>query len=529
MRINERMGLVYTALFLTVSVAVITQNSATLMAWFRGETNVQAVDDIFTVRAGRDQRLFVLRNDVNSHKIDATAVRLVSKPGCGIITQTGGSFVYSASTACSGYQGFSYCLFTGSQCTPAKVALRLVETRDPVDTVESGPATDLSGLQAQVDINSQDLEITNVHLGKVARSETTTLPVAGQKLARVAVEPSIAITRPDPLPRAGIVTGTFDINDASDFGRSSEPLQSVAQLSTENAPLDDSSPDSATARPSIGIALPRPPVITLRAVNFPTSRPRGLGGAILAQDPGVQLPETQQAIDESPFGTACSAYLRARALDGAMVELTLKAPCLPNSRVLIRHAKLSIAMQTGHTGDLIVTVPALEAKARFAVRIGTNDVLKATVDVPQLKDIERVAIQWEGDFDLQLHALEYGAKPGSSGHIWLGHTRAYDQATRLGSGFSARIGDSSLQNPMMVEVYSLPISRNTQVGVVEMLVSANATDKSCGKTHMIQSFRSTAGRLVGASGFQFRADDCGSTPQSILLNNAVRDVIIAAR
>ena len=62
MRITERMGLVYTALFLTVSVAVITQNSESIMAAFRGEAGTRAVDDIFTVRPGREQRLFVLRN-----------------------------------------------------------------------------------------------------------------------------------------------------------------------------------------------------------------------------------------------------------------------------------------------------------------------------------------------------------------------------------------------------------------------------------------------------------------------------------
>lgn len=171
MRIIERMGLVYTALFLTVSVAVITQNSESLMSWFRGESTVKAVDDIFTVHAGRNQRLFVLRNDVNSNNVAASMINLVQTPTCGTITRTGGSFVYSESITCTGNQIFKYYLNTGRVCESASVVLRLVNARDPVESVISGPVTDLAGFDAQVGINGSDLEITNVHLGLAAKAE----------------------------------------------------------------------------------------------------------------------------------------------------------------------------------------------------------------------------------------------------------------------------------------------------------------------------------------------------------------------
>lgn len=512
MRISEKMGLVYTALFLTVSVAVITTNSDSVMAKFRGEVNVKAVDDIFTVQAGRDQRLFVLRNDVNAGKLPTSAIRLISQPDCGSVSQAGSSFVYASPANCTGHQVFRYCLFSGADCEAASVALRLMEMRDPVATIEAGPAVDVAGLAAQVEINQSDLEIANVHLGRTAPGETTVQPVSGAKLARVAVDASVTFQRPDQ--QAGHSVGQSQVDGTFTMDRPARvapvAVSQVAEVRADTDIANDASP-----APETGMSLPRDPLAVIRAATFPA-----LDGSART-DTGFDAPQTPSAIDQSPFGTPCGMDLSARAIEGAMIELTLNAPCHPNARVEISHARLTIAVSSGHAGLLKVAIPAFEANSRVAVQVDDGPVLSTRIAVPDMARFERVAIQWQGDFDLGLHALEFGASEGSAGHVWQG---------RRGGGYTMRLGDPDLESRAMAEVYTLPqkiAARNS--GIVELLVAAAGNGETCGSGQVVRSFHSRGGRLVGASGVQFRLPDCGSGPQSLVLKNAVRDLIIAAR
>ncbi|MBZ0128536.1 MAG: hypothetical protein K8F59_05435 [Rhodobacteraceae bacterium] len=508
MRISEKMGLVYTALFLTVSVAVITTNSDSVMAKFRGEVNVKAVDDIFTVQAGRDQRLFVLRNDVNAGKIPVESIRLISQPDCGSVSQAGSSFVYASPVSCTGHQVFRYCLFSGAVCEAASVALRLMDGRDPVATIETGPAVDVPGLAAQVEINQGDLEIANVHLGRTAPGEITVLPVSGAKLARVAVDTSVAFQRPERPGGGAEVNGTFAIDRTP--RNAAAAISQVAEVRADADTASDISPE-----PEPGLSLPRDPAAVARAAVFPA-----LGGVVRA-DTGFATPQTQSEIDQSPFGTPCGLDLSARAVPGAMIELTLNAPCHPNARVEISHARLTIAVSSGHAGLLKIEIPAFESKSRIAVQVAGAPVLSTRVSVPDMADFERVAIQWQGDFDLGLHALEFGASEGSAGHVWQG---------RRGGGYTMRLGDPGLDDRAMAEIYTLPHKNAARAsGIVELLVAAAGSAETCGSGQVVRSFHSRSGRLVGASGVQFRLPDCGSGPQSLVLKNAVRDLIIAAR
>ena len=525
MRISEKMGLVYTALFLTVSVAVITQNSESIMAAFRGEAYVRAVDDIFTVRPGREQQLFVLRNDVNNKQVANEDLRLISQPDCGYVRQVGGSFVYSGSASCSGYQAFSYCIDTGRACDPASVALRLSDLPDPVSSIETGPVTDMVGLNTQADINGRDLEISNVHLGRTAREEGRVMPVAGSKLSSAAVEARVRFLRPPPPPRAGeAVAGQFGMPDmpgtAREPGTDAPPVQLAALVGAQNDATPGEGPGTTPAPPSAPAEIGR--VFQL------ANPPRELAGRLARIDPGFVRPDTNAALDSSPFGTECSLRLTAEPAPAAMIRLTLKAPCLPNSRIEIRHARLRAALRNGHTGTLSVLIPALEERARVSVELPDGTVLSAATRVPELVEYDRVAIQWQGAFELDLHALEFGAEPGSAGDIWQGAPRSPEQARRLGGGFLTLLGDPDLPDPVRVEVYSLSRGPQTRAGNIDFVVTATANEAYCDRIEMLNSYRSVAGRLVGAAGLQFRLPGCGDKGQSMALKNALRDLIIAA-
>jgi hypothetical protein len=524
MRITEKTGLIYTALFLTVSVAVITQNSDALMASFRGESNVQAVDDIFTVYAGREQRLFVLSNDVDSEHVQTSSINLLSQPSCGKIARTGGTFTYSNSTGCTGHQSFSYCLSTGLGCAPASVALRIVQARDPVDSVANGPAVELSGFETQVGFNNSELEITNVHLGKAAKTENTPVSASGAKLAKIAVEAPLAITRPSSIANLNAVEGVFTAQELPTLQANTIDTDTFIEVAATTDSLTDANPTDLDS----DLVLPRLPRANSDIGPDQNNWPN-LTARMVKIDMGFQAPKVSASIDKSPFGTACGASLTSVAAQGGLVELDLKSPCQPNSRVEVQHGKMRLTLKSDHVGNLNVEIPAFEENARFQVTLTDGTEMLAFAHVPEMAYFDRVAILWKNDFSVELHALEFGAVQASKGDIWQGHPSSFDLSQRYGGGFVTRLGDATLNRANMVEVYTLPISDDLPAGVVDFNVSVWAGQNNCAQNRIIQSLRSRGGRLVGASGVEFLLPACGNSPQSIVLKNVVRDLIIAER
>lgn len=522
MRISERMGLVYTALFLTVSVAVITHNSDSLMSSFSGSDDVFAVDDVFIVNPGRDQRLFVLTNDQLSDSTRGSDVRLVSMPECGRLVKSGGNFVYTDSLPCAGHQEFRYCVEAGSICKPARVVLELTENRPVVDSIAVGPDTSLQDFNQQVDFNGQDLEITNVHLGKVAGTEDTSRAATGAKLIRVATDAAPDTTLPTRIAAKTDVSGSFDLRQTGAFADTNAQRDDGAKLANNGEIASDATPKPDTNE---RIRLPDLP----RDASLPMPPGPDLAVHLAAIDLTHRVPETDPAIDRSPFGTPCASTLTATAMPDALVELRLNAPCRPNSRVEIYHGKLLVTYRTSHSGDLVAVLPALSTRALFLVRVPGEVPLKARLDVPEAADVERVAIQWQGGYDLDLHALEFGATPGSMGHVWEGNPRGPGQARQYGGGYMMGLGDTDLDTPIQAEVYSYPRTDGDPLGVVELTISAAPDVDICGKGAVVHSHRSRDGRMTGSTGLQFRLPECGDNAESIVLKNAVEDLIIAGR
>jgi len=522
MRITERMGLVYTALFLTVSVAVITQNSDVMIAMFRGESTVVAADDIFTVQPGKSQRLAVLANDVPANQISPAMIRVNTRPACGTVQVINGNLIYSKNADCAGTQSFRYCLQSRTKCSTAKVVLRIDSARAVVNSIVNGPATVAPGLDMQAKMNSKDLEITNVRLGKSAAREDTIVSVGGMKLAKVAVEPTAAIIRPAQIVRTAKLAGTFTLNRGAAFGRD----QTVG-VPIKVATIGDIVPPITSMEDVISVDLPHSPTVEPLVLGVGIVDRKALVRHLSKIDLTTRPLVDRSAIDNSPFGTACGADLTSAIRPGAMVELSLSAPCYPNTRVEIFQGKLVFAALTGHTGNLTVAIPALEKKAVFMVRFPDGTTLRLARIVEDLDHFERVAVQWNGPVELDLHAYEFGATDTADGHVWAGHTRTPDLSHQIGGGFTTLLGDASVDHPMLAQVYSLPIDTAQKSGVVRLAVKAADAGAFCGHTETLLSHYSKAGRIVGSAGYRVKMPACGTASSTLLLNNAVRDLIIA--
>lgn len=118
---DDRFLTLATGLVLAIVVGTIAQQSDTLMSFFTGEKTGVAVDDQYTVRAGKDQILDVLSNDSLEGEI-----QIVEAPRCGTVipSSTGVNFVDSGS--CIGTVNFVYCVDFEEICVSSNVTLTVI-------------------------------------------------------------------------------------------------------------------------------------------------------------------------------------------------------------------------------------------------------------------------------------------------------------------------------------------------------------------------------------------------------------------
>ncbi len=193
-----------------------------------------------------------------------------------------------------------------------------------------------------------------------------------------------------------------------------------------------------------------------------------------ANDVTPVAPQAPQATPD------CTARLDASAGAAASVTLALTAPCQPNAEVTIGHAGLTFRDRTDASGALVLSVPVLQADARFTVTVAGAPEMQAEVQVPSLADFDRVAVTWRGPADLQLHAFEFGASYDAEGHVWRGHPRAAADAAH-GEGFLQALGAADAMAPVRTEVYTFPAGHSPRAGVVGLTLEAQVTDQSCGR------------------------------------------------
>jgi len=120
-RLEDNMMPVLTGLVFAVVLGTTVQNSEDLMTIFGADTNVQADDDVFFVRAGTESTLDVLANDA----IHGAQIQIVERPSCGDVTPTSDGINYLNSSACEGPVSFTYCLGDGETCEAADVTMNV--------------------------------------------------------------------------------------------------------------------------------------------------------------------------------------------------------------------------------------------------------------------------------------------------------------------------------------------------------------------------------------------------------------------
>ena len=171
--------------------------------------------------------------------------------------------------------------------------------------------------------------------------------------------------------------------------------------------------------------------------------------------PPSASPAPTPAQSVSAFGLPCGFAVTATAMPGAMVALDVMDPCRPDTELEISHANLSFAARTDVMGLLTVDIPALETPAFITIRSDTGEEAMAIAGLPDLGAYARVAIAWNGDLGLELHAFENGADFGAPGHIWQEAPGNIAETLAGGSGFLTLLGDPRIPQSPQVQIYTV--------------------------------------------------------------------------
>jgi hypothetical protein len=276
----------------------------------------------------------------------------------------------------------------------------------------------------------------------------------------------------------------------------------------------------------LALALPTPPP---EAVQPPQLAP------LVGADP-VRLAAVSQPIDlnlqsdaavPSLFSQSCNVSLSALPAPGAMVRLSLRAPCYQNQRITISYSGLEFADATAADGSYTVEVPALSKDGPFLVTFADGRNARAQTLTLTLDGYERAAIMWEGGPALQLHAMEFGAGFNDAGHVWAKAPRTPDAGVRALGGFLVQLGNPDVFNPKMAEVYSFPYDRVQNDGTVNLIVEAELSKRTCGQSIAAKTFQLDGSGTIATSSLALDLPACDGEDGYLVLKNLLQDLKIA--
>ena len=222
-----------------------------------------------------------------------------------------------------------------------------------------------------------------------------------------------------------------------------------------------------------------------------------------------------------PVAPVCNTVLGLRQQPGAMIGIALTAPCHKAERVVLRHAGLAVTAVIGADGGLATQLPAMATDGKIEILFRDGSTVAAGLAMPEVVLMRRFGVQWRGVAAFDVHGFQNGADYGQTGDISPVNPGMAVAAT---GGFLSVLGDASVDNPLMAEVYTYPMDPTAQTQVV---VEAAVTAATCGHDLLGQTLMSERGAGAAAD-LTLAMPDCSGIGDFLVLKNLATDMKIAA-
>lgn len=237
--------------------------------------------------------------------------------------------------------------------------------------------------------------------------------------------------------------------------------------------------------------------------------------ASLRNGQGVTLPQPTGITPVAAEGSAeseCPITLDLTALPGALIGLSLNAPCNLGERVVIRHAGLSFTARTGAQGTLQLTFPGLQEAGLVAVYLEGSAIVLGEVALPEVRALRRFAFQWAtpAQFDLRV----------SEGD------RLFVGTSGQGPGTDLKVvtlGSTEVSDPLLAQVYTFPATATA----IDLTVEHRITEDTCGQTLAAEVITAAAGQAETRD-YPVAVPLCGTSGDILVLKNLAPDLKLAA-
>jgi len=230
----------------------------------------------------------------------------------------------------------------------------------------------------------------------------------------------------------------------------------------------------------------------------------------------------------APIADPCDIAFDAKPDAAAMVQMALTAPCHTDAVVTIHHAGMMFTLKTDDTGAVDFLAPALAEDATYLASFEDGASASAQAEVTSLAFFDRVVVQWSGDSGLELHAREYGASYGDTGHVWAAAAREVGSAARGQGGFLVTLGDASVAEPRLAQVYTFPTGMVSRAGDVALTVEAEITASNCARRVEAQTLQLRPEQAVTIRDLNVDMPDCSVQGDFLVMSQLVQDLTIAA-
>lgn len=236
----------------------------------------------------------------------------------------------------------------------------------------------------------------------------------------------------------------------------------------------------------------------------------------------AQEPSPPSAAD---LAAACTIRMEAMPMPGALVALSIEAPCKSGEEVDFDHSGLRFSEQLDPDGSLGLFMPAMAEQAIVTARFEDGQEQATEVMVPDFGDYERVALVWKGATGLQLHALENGAFYGEPGHIWAQEPATSDRAIAGVGGFVSVLGSTA--DGFAADVYTFPAGLMVSGATPEVSIEAQVMENTCDGKIAGSFLRSNPGRRPTVSDLSMAVPGCDAVGGYLVLKNLPQDLKLA--
>ncbi len=314
-----------------------------------------------------------------------------------------------------------------------------------------------------------------------------------------------------------------------------------------------SAPAAPGLSPAPGPALDALPVD--RMVIVPTPRPvwlaTGTDVRTASLAPTVDLPAAggagpvpaprpdADAVSAVPCTTPPAMTLEVD--NAAETIVGVDAPCHAATVADLSYSGLRLAVPLDGNGRGVVRVQGFEPNSPALLTFGDGSSIDFDLPFKNVDRISRVALAWDAPVELELNALEYGAAPGTPGHVRPGLARSFDEVRRSGGGYLT-VWHPVGGHGQSVQIYSWYHRNGETAGVIKLLLDFVSRDRdrlaaTCGDgpaaAPQFVVLRSDAGRPERPVIRQLAPLDCGRVAQqgrdNRLISGALDDLVIMSR